>query len=109
MIDMLINWLKSCPQLLDIQFGALPPGAGTGLFAGGIEAVQQDILGNSRTVQRYILRHRAAPDSTWAQQVSGWVLSNQPPSMAITPKGGKLVSPTNDGWGTWELELVIVF
>lgn len=107
MIEELLKYLETCPLIEQLTFGALAPGGGTGLFAGGIEKVEQDILGDSRVTQSYILRHRDTPDSTWAQQVSRWLLCSQPTNMTVIPRGGKLVSPTKEGWGTWELELIV--
>lgn len=107
MVDRVKSWLLKCPYIQELSVCSLAPGSGTGLFPKGISRVRQDILGRSRLTQSYILRHRDYPDATWAEQVSAWILSNKPADLQVTPKGGKLVNPTKDGWGTWELELTV--
>ena len=107
MREALLDWLGGCPLISELSVGTLPPGVGTGLFEGGIQSVEQDILGNSRIARAYILRHRDRPDSLWVLQFSLWVVQNQPPALTVIPKGGKTVPPTNEGWATWELELTV--
>ena len=107
MVDGIVAWLLGCPYIENVSVGTLQPGAGTGLFLKGISHVRRDILGGSRVSQSLLLRHRDYPDALWVQQFNAWVLENQPTGMKVTPKGGKLVSPTKDGWGTWELELIV--
>ena len=107
MVDAVKSWLSQGPYIQELSVCSLAPGSGTGLFPKGISRVRQDILGRSRLTQSYILRHRDYPDATWVEQVSAWVLQNQPEQMKVTPQGGKPVNPTKDGWGTWELELKV--
>ena len=107
MVHKIMDWLAACPNVESLSLGTLSPGTGTGLFPKGISKVYRDILGGSRVTAAMLLHHRDHPDSAWAQQVADWVLRNQPEGMTVTPKGGKLCSPTRDGLGTWEMELVI--
>ena len=107
MTKTLMTYFATCPHIAELSFGTLPPGMGTGLFEGGIQKVEQDILGRNRITRTYILRHRDTPDSTWAQQVSLWVLEHPPEAMTVVPEGGTMVAPTKDGWATWELELIV--
>lgn len=107
MVHKIADWLATCPYVEGLTVGALQPGSGTGLFPKGISKVYRDILGNSRVNASVVLRHRDYPDSTWPQQLAHWVLYNQPQGCTVTPKGGKMVNPTKDGWGTWEIELVV--
>ena len=107
MVDDVKNWLLKCPYMENLSVGTLQPGPGTGLFLKGISHVRRDILGDAKVTETFVLRHRDYPDATWVEQVSAWVLQNQPEQMKVTPQGGKPVNPTKDGWGTWELELKV--
>ncbi len=108
MVDEIARWLKGCPFIKELTVGTLPPGSGTGLFSKGIDRVRRDILGGSTVTHTFILRHRGRPEEAWPEQLSSWILTATPPAgYIVTPKGGRLVSPTRDGWGTWEMELKI--
>lgn len=107
-IEMLVSWLQTCPLVDSLFTGTLPPGRGTGLFLKGIDRVHRDILGNQKPRWRCLIRHRGSPEENWAEAFSCWVLEATPPAgYRISPGGGRLVSPTRDGWGTWEVELII--
>ena len=107
MVHKITDWLEGCPFVEQLTVGTLAPGTGTGLFPKGVSRVYRDILGNSRVTASVLLRHRDYPDAAWTQQVARWVLCNQPDGMTVTPKGGRLCSPTRDGLGTWEVELIV--
>ena len=107
MVHKIARWLAACPHVEGLTVGSLQPGAGTGIFPKGITRVSRDILGGSRVTTSVLLRHRDYRDSGWVQQLSDWVIANPPEDMTVTPRGGRLCSPTKDGWGTWELEIVI--
>jgi len=107
MVHKIVEWLRACPHVEELTVGTLSPGVGTGLFPKGVTKVNRDILGGSRVTASVLLRHRDHPDSTWAGQLTDWVLCNPPEGMTVTPKGGKLCSPTRDGLGTWEVELIV--
>lgn len=108
MVHKIAGWLKDCPAVEDITVGTLPPGKGTGIFPKGITRVRQDILGGSAVTSTVVLRHRGRPEDRWPQELSGWVFHTAPPAgCTVTPHGGRLCSPTKDGWGTWELELTV--
>ena len=107
MVNTVKGWLLNCPYMGNLSVGTLQPQGDTGLFPKGISRVRRDILGDARVSTAFILRHRDYPDADWVDKVSAWILSNKPADMQVTPKGGKLVNPTKDGWGTWELELIV--
>ena len=107
MVDAVKSWLSRCPHVGKLSAGTLKPGEGTGLFLKGISQVRRDILGEAKVSQTFILRHRDYPDAPWVELMCAWVLNNQPQRFKVTPQGGKLVSPTKAGWGTWEIELIV--
>lgn len=108
MVHKIAKWLEQCPHIDHICVGTLEPGTGTGLFPKGIDRVRRDILGNCRVTATLLLRHRGRPEEDWPSLLSGWVLEAQPPAgYTVTPRGGRLCAPTRDGWGTWEMELII--
>lgn len=109
MVHKIADWIKNCPFIEDVTACSVSPGTGTGIFPKGISRVSRDILGNCSVTISLLLRHRGRPEENWPALVSSWVLTTEPPlgCRSVTPKGGKLCSPTKDGWGTWEMELVI--
>ena len=106
----LVKWLQSCPHLENLAVESLAPGPGAGLYPKGVVSVKGDILGNRRTVCRYLLLKRGVPGDGWQDRFCAWALDTPAPEgWKISIEGGSLCKPTDQGWGTWEITLFVEF
>lgn len=93
------NLLDSCPYMDGYSVDELV-GLQPGVFSLGVVGQKTDILGDIRCRYRYSLRKRCPRGSSWAQQLTDWLLSR---GIAVT--GGKLSTPANDTTGIYELTI----
>ena len=107
MTEALLSYLACCPVTAAVAVDTLGPGPGTGLFYKGVSHIREDIMGNKKPRCTFILRHRGPTDEHWAETFGLWILNNPPVGLTVIPKKGGQVSPTKDGFSTWEVELEV--
>ena len=93
--------LKKHPLMNGLTFNSVSP-VGTGLFPQGIVRCSFDVTGGAAVVKKYILRRRDKVDSGWVADAFRYLMGE-----GYAVGGGKLVSPTGDGFGTWEMEFEV--